>query len=118
MEKTKLQQQMDDFMSSYLETMAFTEEVDTAKLSNEMCVQVLRECATFYLRAVRYINGREVEAAHDFWLTRNHHGAGFWDGDWEEPACSILDALSEEFGEACVYQGDDGFLYQSGGWFQ
>lgn len=21
-------------------------------------------------------------AGHDFWLTRNGHGAGFWDGDW------------------------------------
>lgn len=20
---------------------------------------------------------------HDFWLTRNGHGAGFWDGDWD-----------------------------------
>jgi hypothetical protein len=20
---------------------------------------------------------------HDFWLTRNRHGAGFWDGDYE-----------------------------------
>jgi len=23
------------------------------------------------------------DAGHDFWLTQNHHGAGFWDGDWE-----------------------------------
>ena len=21
---------------------------------------------------------------HDFWLTRNGHGAGFWDGDWDD----------------------------------
>lgn len=21
-------------------------------------------------------------AGHDFWLTRCHHGCGFWDGDW------------------------------------
>lgn len=21
-------------------------------------------------------------AGHDFWLTHNHHGSGFWDGDW------------------------------------
>ena len=23
--------------------------------------------------------GNDVQAAHDFWLTRNGHGAGFWD---------------------------------------
>lgn len=22
------------------------------------------------------------QAGHDFWLTQNGHGAGFWDGDW------------------------------------
>jgi hypothetical protein len=24
-----------------------------------------------------------AQVAHDFWLTRNRHGAGFWDGDYE-----------------------------------
>lgn len=23
-----------------------------------------------------------AQAGHDFWLTQNGHGAGFWDGDW------------------------------------
>jgi len=23
-----------------------------------------------------------TQAGHDFWLTQNGHGAGFWDGDW------------------------------------
>ena len=27
----------------------------------------------------------EQRAGHDFWLTRHHHGAGFWDGDWRTP---------------------------------
>jgi hypothetical protein len=27
----------------------------------------------------------EEYAGHDFWLTRVGHGAGFWDGQWEEP---------------------------------
>ena len=26
----------------------------------------------------------EEYAGHDFWLTRNHHGCGFWDGDWQQ----------------------------------
>jgi hypothetical protein len=41
------------------------------------------------------IIGREEQAGHDFWLTRNGHGAGFWDGDWEEPTATILTKASE-----------------------
>lgn len=36
---------------------------------------------------------------HHFWLTRNHHGTGFWDGDWKEPAATRLTELSHTFGE-------------------
>lgn len=28
----------------------------------------------------------EEHIAHDFCLTRNHHGAGFWDGDYQDNA--------------------------------
>lgn len=38
-------------------------------------------------------------AAHDFILTRNHHGAGFWDGDWHEPWGDKLTALAHSFGQ-------------------
>ena len=38
-------------------------------------------------------------AGHDFWLTRNGHGAGFWDGDWQEPAAAALTAAAHAFGE-------------------
>lgn len=32
--------------------------------------------------------------AHDFWLTRNGHGAGFWDRDYSQPGKTHLDTLS------------------------
>ena len=50
-------------------------------------------------------------AAHDFFLTRNRHGAGFWDGDWAEPAASILTEASRKLGESDPYVGDDGLIY-------
>ena len=55
--------------------------------------------------------GVDRMAGHDFWLTRNGHGAGFWDGDWKEPAASKLDAASHAFGEVDLYIGDDGKVY-------
>jgi hypothetical protein len=53
----------------------------------------------------------DEQAGHDFWLTRNGHGAGFWDGDWLEPHETALDALAKSFGEVDLYVGDDGKIY-------
>ena len=49
--------------------------------------------------------------AHDFWLTRNRHGAGFWDGDYPEPEATQLTDLAHTFGECHLYVGDDNKLY-------
>lgn len=49
-------------------------------------------------------------AGHDFWLTRNGHGAGFWDRGLGELGDRLSEA-AEAFGEAHLYAGDDGKLY-------
>lgn len=51
------------------------------------------------------------QAGHDFWLTRNSHGAGFWDGDWPDDVGDRLTAASHAFGEFDLYVGDDGLIY-------
>lgn len=56
----------------------------------------------------------ETQIAHDFWLTRNGHGAGFWDGDYPQEAGQKLTELSKSFGEIDLYPGDDGLLYFAG----
>lgn len=53
----------------------------------------------------------EAYAGHDFWLTRNGHGCGFWDGDWEDEAGKELTRISKLFGEYDLYIGDDGTIY-------
>lgn len=50
-------------------------------------------------------------AGHNFWLTRNGHGAGFWDGDYPDEAGNRLTSASELFGSQDLYVGDDGKLY-------
>ena len=50
------------------------------------------------------------EAGHDFWLTRNGHGAGFWDRGIGETGDTLTEA-STGFGEVDLYAGDDGKLY-------
>ena len=52
----------------------------------------------------------DQQIGHDFWLTRNGHGAGFWD----RGLGAIGDALtkaSKSFGGSDLYVGDDGLIY-------
>ncbi len=51
-------------------------------------------------------------AGHDFWLTRNHHGAGYWDrdlGDVGDRLTQAAHAASERY----LYIGDAGIIYQA-----
>ena len=42
--------------------------------------------------------------AHDFALTRNHHGTGFWDaGRWAEPWGERLTAIAHQFPEVGLF---------------
>ena len=57
--------------------------------------------------------GDDAQAGHDFWLTRNGHGTGFWDRHWEggkEPGRTITEAC-RPYGSADIYVGDDGMLH-------
>ncbi len=49
--------------------------------------------------------------AHDFILTRNGHGSGFWDtARWAEPYAKKLTELSKKFGEINIYLSDENLL--------
>jgi hypothetical protein len=51
------------------------------------------------------------QVAHDFILTRNGHGAGFWDGGWHQPWADRLTEIAERFVEIHPYVGEDGMIY-------
>lgn len=65
----------------------------------------LSEAASAYGRADGY-----GYAGHDFALTRNGHGAGFWDGDLPEALGKRLTAASKVAGQVDPYIGDDGLI--------
>jgi hypothetical protein len=50
------------------------------------------------------------QIGHDFWLTRNHHGAGFWDRGLGELG-EELTRRAQAYGSSDLYIGDDGTLY-------
>lgn len=49
------------------------------------------------------------QAGHDFWLTRNGHGAGFWDRGKSDG--DILTEHAKAFRGVDLYVGDDGRIY-------
>ena len=53
-----------------------------------------------------------AQLGHDLWLTRNHHGAGFWDRGLGELG-GKLTHWAHTFGESNAYVGDDGRIYLS-----
>lgn len=73
-----------------------------------------QDCAKFQTDNADDIGSDLERAGHDFWLTRNGHGAGFWDGDWPEEVSDRLTEAAEAFGEVDLYVGDDGTIYQAG----
>lgn len=69
------------------------------------------DCAKFQKDNAKWIGSRSTRAGHDFWLTRNGLGVGFWDGHWTEPSASRLTDASERFGSFDLYVGDDGKIH-------
>jgi hypothetical protein len=82
------------------------------------------DCADFQESFGDLIADDLERAGHDFWLTRNGHGAGFWDGDWQQPMPTehesagryrtvgeFLTAMSKPYGSVDLYVGDDGMIY-------
>lgn len=103
---------LDEFTESYLEcllgtaTMA-TEDGDLQEaprdlewenISPEDLGEVFMDCRNFQDAHGEMFEDREAAAGHDFCLTRNGHGAGFFDGDWPEPEGSKLTEDSRPYG--------------------
>jgi len=44
-----------------------------------------------------------ARVGRDFWLTRNRHGAGFWDGNYPEPYAARLTEAAHRFGEVDLF---------------
>jgi hypothetical protein len=54
----------------------------------------------------------EYQTEHDFILTANGHGCGFWEkSDWPEEVGEILTALAKKHSEIHADVGDDGKIY-------
>ena len=113
--------QLDEFTNAYFDAALWAGTDDAGNplddhykfedIDGDSVQAIVAECQEFIEIAAHLIEGEESQAGHDFLLTRNGHGAGFWDGDWPKDSGERLTALSKKYGESSLYVGDDGQLY-------
>lgn len=80
-------------------------EDDFAK---EAIVTAAATCKAFKKENAAWLRfaGDDSQNGHDLWLTRNGHGAGFWDRGYSERVSSKLTEASEALGETYVFEVD------------
>ena len=114
---------LDKFTTAYLECALWSSTGDDSEpfdrhysisdFSDSAKESARRECEDFRATNAELLDKSGLsneQAGHDFWLTRNRHGAGFWDRGLGEIG-KELTAMAHPYGSADVYLGDDGELH-------
>lgn len=113
---------VDTAFTQYLETALWSSTTgdDTVPMDEDYCIddigddtraEMLTDVVAFIADQWSDLNDLDAgETGHDFWLTRNGHGAGFWDRGLDDRGDRLTDAC-RPYGEVDLYAGDDGDLY-------
>ena len=114
---------MDEFTRSYLQTAIWSSTDDNDRpldsnynyqdISPETMQVMVDDCDRFQTENFSDIVDDLDLAGHNFWLTRNGHGSGFWDGDYEIEAGKRLTDASHKFGSFDLYVGEGNRIYGS-----
>jgi hypothetical protein len=81
---------------------------DISDFSPEFLKQAETDIELFESKAGDLIDALDLEQiGHDLWLTRNHHGAGFWDRGLGETGDKLTE-LAHSLGEVHLYISDSG----------
>jgi hypothetical protein len=95
---------MDEFTKAYIECAKFTE--NRKSFDPETVTAMIGQCKRFQMENAadiavgpRVAEPALAKAGRDFWMTRNRHGVGFWDGGWPSGVAGRLTVAAHEFGE-------------------
>lgn len=120
---------LDDFTKAYIvcalwsstddEGNPLDSKFDIENINPKDIEEIKLECLNFQKENIQLLESAHKnkgytleDAGHDLWLTRNGHGAGFWDRNLGEIG-EQLTLKSKELKESDLYVGDDGQLYFS-----
>ena len=84
-----------------------TDELES-NLSDEDRLELYGDALAFFLDALPMLGTEYERAGSDFHLTRNGHGAGFWDGDWPEHGDKLTE-LSKPYSLCELTLGPNGY---------
>lgn len=89
-----------EILKHYLIAVLWTENLDNYEVANvsaESTQQATKDITEFVNKAGDLLTPEwtDEQIGHDFWLTRNGHGAGFWDRDL--PNANELTKVCKEF---------------------
>lgn len=121
--------EMDEFSRGYLAAALWTSHDDSGEylddnygvgdIHPESLREAREDCAVFQrimnlpLWQAGTVFSRD-QLGHDFWLTRNGHGVGYWDRpELSRELREKLTKASRFFGMVDLYVGDDGLLHFS-----
>jgi hypothetical protein len=116
-------QKLDAFTQGYIEAAMWTltdedgqslDYLGLHDIAEETIAKAFEECQAFqdsYAEALAEA-GTPSQNGHDFWLTRNGHGAGFWDRGYMPWVDKELTDGAHACGNCDWYVGDDGFVYE------
>lgn len=112
---------MDQFTTAFYEALFWSscdadgdpleDNFDINSLTNEAKAELDQDCQDFQTdNATLMANLDASQCGHDFALTRNHHGAGFWDRGLGALGEALTKA-AHDYGQVDLYEGDDGQLH-------
>lgn len=110
--------EVDEFTLGYLEAMFFTEDEELGQdttiytIDNNTLTRIVADCAKFQAENSHLLAfaGADDYNGHDFWLSRNGHGAGFFDRGYGS-AGQKLHQAAKVYREFYVYLGDDNLVH-------
>ena len=86
---------------------------DVDDIAPECLASMRSDCDDFVtanLELIKSTGSSAEQTGHDFWLTRNGHGAGFWDRGYGKAGDDLTDA-AKVYGEVYLYAGDDNLIH-------
>ena len=81
--------------------------------SDEALARAVKDCNAFIKKAGKKMDEAspdDNQHGHDFWLTRNGHGVGFWDRGYGKVG-DELSEIAKSFRECWAMVGDDGKIH-------
>lgn len=117
-------QDLNQFTKAYIDAMLWTECLDDIDLRDkgfydlapETLARIIKDCNDFELSNKNLLDqvGSPDQHGHDFWLSRNNYGVGFFDRGYGKIGLELSQICEDNYRPLYLVLGDDNLLYIEG----